>query len=103
MRYVGSGEHHRMKGDVTKVGGDGLAKVKLDDGTYLDDVKEKALETVVPSVDDDVYILRGSLRLQKGRIRSKDREREEVCVVVDDGRKEWYRFDDVSALSKKRR
>jgi hypothetical protein len=102
VRFVGAGEHHRMKGDVIKVAENGSVKLQLDNGAYLDGLAEEALETVVPSTDDDVRIVRGPLRMRKGRIRSKDRDREKLCVIVD-GRKEELSFDDVSALSRSRR
>ena len=53
------------------------------------------LETVVPSTDSEI-VVRGPLRMQRGRIYKKDRDREELCIKINGDRK-TFGFDDVSA------
>lgn len=97
VRIIQQGnKHHREKADVFEVDGDDRVSVKLDSGKRVYDLREKDLETVVPSVGEKVRVVRGEHRKRKCVILKKDRDREEVCVELD-GRKEYLKFDDVSA------
>jgi transcription antitermination factor NusG len=98
VRIVEKGARYdQLKGLVTKIS-EGRCTVLLDDGTEVKDLKEAALETVVPSVDDMVYVVAGRFRHAKGPILKKDRDREEVCLEID-GKRQYLRFDDVCSLA----
>ena len=86
-----------MKGDVTDIR-DGRALVKVEGSKRAEAFHPRHLETVVPSVGDDVVVLRGPLRERRGPILKKDRDREEVRLEFD-GRREYFHFDHVSAAS----
>ena len=96
VRYIGPGVHHREKGDVVAVSDSGLVEVDFDDAKRLKDVCQSYLETVVPSTDSEIVVVRGPLRMQRGRIYKKDRDREELCIKINGDRK-TFGFDDVSA------
>lgn len=97
VRILEKGPHCGLKGDILNVR-DGRATVTLDGGTKAGAFSQRHLETVVPSVGDAVVVLRGPLRARQGPVLKKDRGREEVCVEFD-GRREYFRFDHVSAAA----
>ena len=97
VRIVQEGLHQRAKGDVVRVT-DGLASVRLDDGLFVE-LGHEALETIVPSVGGSVMVVRGKFRGHTSAILKKDRDREEVRLDIG-GRREYFKFDDVTALSR---
>jgi hypothetical protein len=97
VRILEKGRFQGLKGDISDVR-DGRATVIVDDGTAAGAFSPRNLETVVPSVGDAVVVLRGPLRARRGPILTKDRDREEVCLELD-GRREYFRFDHVSAAA----
>ena len=97
VRVIRKGPHERTKGEVVRLE-DGRANIRLDGGIELKELREKDLETVVPSVGDEVCVVRGRFQRYRGKIKKKDRDREEVCLEID-GKREWLKFDDVSSSS----
>ena len=76
------GDNYLQKGEVIDVyGGDGSASVKvLSTGNLIDKVKQKHLETVLPSTNGTCIVLKGQHRGQKARLLEK-RKSEETCVL----------------------
>jgi hypothetical protein len=97
VRIVKDGKYHRMKGEVVKAE-DGECTVQLEDGSYVSDLKETDVESVIPSVGEEVIVLRGDYRRMKGIIVEKFRDKEEVLLEVN-SRKKYFSFDDVTAVA----
>lgn len=98
VRIVREGKFHRMKGDVIKVD-DGRFTILLSDGCKALGMKESDLESVIPSTGEQVIIVRGEYRKDKGTIVEKNRDKEEVLVEFDSGKKKYFMFDEVTALA----
>ena len=97
VRILEKGAYQGLKGDITEVR-DGRALVKFEGSKGVEKFRPHHLETVVPSVGDDVVVLRGPLRERRGPILKKDRDREEVRLEFN-GSRMYFHFDHVSAAS----
>eukprot|EP01035_Chromulina_nebulosa_P017904 gene17904-23523_t len=74
--------HSIRKGTVVDVHSDGVASVRLDDGTLIDSIKEKYLETVLPTVGGQCKILRGSNIGQLASLLEKRKEKDEALIQL---------------------
>ena len=97
-------KYHLKKGRVLDVYRDGeryLSTIALDNGNILENVKEKYLENVLPSVEDRCLILRGRYRGCYGKLLEKIKEKDLLVVQLDDEMSEICELglDDAAALA----
>lgn len=97
-------KYHLKKGRVLDVYRDGdryLSTIELDNGNILENVKEKYLENVLPSVEDKCLILRGRYRGCYGKLLEKIKEKDLLVVQLDDELNEVCELglDDAAALA----
>jgi hypothetical protein len=99
VRYLSedNDSHHLKKGyviDLTKE-----ASVQLDSGATLTGVRQKCLETVLPSTGKLCVVLCGPNRGQKARLLEKDKVKETVRVELSDTSDViWLPMDAVAAF-----
>lgn len=94
------GRVYLQKGTVEDIYGSGLASVRLDDGSVIESVKEKHLETVLPSSGGGCKVLRGAHRGQHARLLEKKQETQRVIVQLsEDYEIVELSFDDIAALA----
>lgn len=80
-----SDAHHLKKGFVIEVDDSKKeASVQLDSGAFLGEVKQKNLETVLPSTGKLCYVLCGPNRGRKAQLLEKIREKEIVRVEISE-------------------
>jgi len=92
--------YYLMKSCVLDVYGHGLASVRLDDGKVLENVKEKYLETVLPTIGGSCIVLRGGCVGQIATLLERKKETEQVVVqMLDDLDIHVLSADDVAATS----
>jgi G patch domain/KOW motif-containing protein len=98
-KHVSAGAH-LQKGAVVDVYGpdQGLASVRLADGSLLENVKQRHLETVLPAVGMACLILTGAHAGQRARLVEKRKAEERVVVEMDgDGLEVLVSMNDVAA------
>lgn len=74
-----------QKASVVTVDNDGVASLRLDDGSLVEGVKQKALETVLPSCGQLVMALVGQHAGTIGKLVEKQKEQELVIVQITGG------------------
>lgn len=79
-RKPGGESIYLQKGGVLDVYGDYFASVQLDNGSVIDSLKQKHLETVLPHTGGSVRVLLGPHRGQEATLLEKQSE-SETCVV----------------------
>lgn len=88
-----------QKGTILDVYKLGVATVRLDGGTILDEVKEKYLETVMPSVGGQCMVLAGEFKGEIGRLLSRDNEQQVAMLELQDSLEVVAKsMDDISAF-----
>eukprot|EP01039_Chlorochromonas_danica_P006944 gene6944-7684_t len=88
-----------QKGTILDVYKLGVATVRLDGGTILDEVKEKYLETVMPSVGGQCMVLAGEFKGEIGRLLSRDNEQQVAMLELLDSLEVVAKsMDDISAF-----
>jgi hypothetical protein len=98
-KHIGE-KYYLQKGVVDDVHSSGSASIRLDAGGFLDSVKEKYLETVLPSVGGLCKILRGVNRGQHASLLEKKKEVGLAIVqLADDYELVQLSMDDIAALS----
>lgn len=74
-----------QKGAVIDIPTPGLATLRLDSGSYINEMKEKHLETVLPKIGESCILLIGPHKGQIANLVEKQKEKEVVIVeLVDD-------------------
>lgn len=88
-----------QKGVVEDIYSGGLASIKLDDGSFIDSVKEKHLETVLPSCGGTCKVLRGEYKGQLAKLLEKKREIDVAVIqLVEDYDVIQLPMDDIAAI-----
>ncbi len=98
-KHVGGAAAYLQKGAVVEVYGPdkGLASVRLADGSLLENVKQRHLETVLPAVGMPCLVLSGAYAGQRVRLLEKRKSEERVVVEMDDGLEVVVSMNDVAA------
>jgi len=81
---IGGKQGYLQKGTVLDVHSKGIGAIKLDNGTILDPVKEKYLETVLPNVGSDCLVLVGEYVGQCASLLEKDMARNQAIVQLSE-------------------
>jgi len=79
------GSSYLQKASVVTVDDNGVASLRLDDGSLVEGVKQKALETVLPSCGQLVMALVGLHAGTIGKLVEKQKEQELVIVQITGG------------------
>jgi transcription antitermination factor NusG len=79
---VGGSKAHLQKGWVMDVYSQDRATVKLDSGKIIQEVKEKYLETVLPTVGNICMVLNGPYKNQTVTLLEKNKETEKATVQL---------------------
>ncbi|CAN0555010.1 unnamed protein product, partial [Ectocarpus sp. 12 AP-2014] len=97
-KSYGGGRAYLGKGRVVDVPRVGQATVRMDLGELvLEGVKERHLETVLPSRGGKVIVVRGAERGATGKLLAKNKEKETALVqVYEDLRAVTLSLDDVA-------
>ena len=82
-KKAGGNSGHLQKATVIDVCAQGTASLQLDDGSVLQHVKEKYLETVLPAVGSICMILTGEHRGQTAQLLEKRKESERAVVQLN--------------------
>lgn len=77
-------KYYLQKGVVVDVYDCGVASVRLDSGVVIGSVKEKYLETVLPSVGGNCLILRGSNKGQTAQLLEKKKDKNEAIIQLSE-------------------
>lgn len=81
-KRAGGNPGHLQKATVIDVCAQGTASLQLDDGSILESVKQKYLETVLPAIGSICLILTGEHRGQAASLLEKRKETESVVVQL---------------------
>ncbi len=79
---VAGKQHYLQKGTVLDVHSKGIGSVTLDNGTVLDAVKEKYLETVLPAVGGACMVLIGEYVGETATLLEKDSKHNKVVIQL---------------------
>lgn len=77
-----------QKGTVIHVNSSGLASVRIDDGSVIEDIKEKYLETVLPSIGGTCIVLSGNYKGLSATLLEKKKVEETALIQLLDNSKE---------------
>jgi hypothetical protein len=99
-KKVAGSSNDGKKANVLDVQVNGICTLSLhSDGKVIDGVKQKYLETVIPSTGKQCMVVKGAYSGQTGRLHEKDKEKETVVIELNDEMEYVVlKMDDVSAL-----
>ena len=83
-RSVGGSRAYLQKGTVLDVYSRGRASLRLDDGSVLDEVNERHVETIVPAVGAPCLVLLGEHRGQTAVLLERRRDQQSVLVQLSE-------------------
>ena len=83
-KSVGGQRAYLQKGTVLDVYARGRAAVRLDDNSVLDEVNERHVETIVPSVGAECIVLLGEYRGQYAVLMERRRDEQRVVVQLSE-------------------
>jgi G patch domain/KOW motif-containing protein len=92
-------ESYLQKGNVLHVSSSGLASVRVDDGCVLEDIKEKYLETVLPSIGGTCIVLSGNYKGYSATLLEKNKVEETSYIqLIDKDKKVSVPMDIIAAI-----
>ena len=83
-KSIGSGRAYLMKSTVLDVYTQGVCSVRLDDGTVLEAVKERHVETIIPGVGGSCLVLLGAYAGQQAVVLEKKNDAQRVVVQLSE-------------------
>ncbi|KAI8819372.1 DExH-box splicing factor binding site-domain-containing protein [Fimicolochytrium jonesii] len=100
-KSLASGRHYNQKGVIQDVFTAGECVLRLNTGDIVEGVKDRHLETCLPSVGGTVIVLQssdGELVGQLGRLKEKDSESERAVVQMDHSLEyHTFTYDEIAA------
>eukprot|EP01038_Epipyxis_sp_PR26KG_P016339 gene16339-22260_t len=83
-KHANGSNSYLKKGSIIDVPGQGIASVKLDDGSFIESVKEKYLETVLPPIGGLCLILSGPHKGLISKLKEKYLDEDMALVECQD-------------------
>ncbi|RKP20724.1 hypothetical protein ROZALSC1DRAFT_27819 [Rozella allomycis CSF55] len=81
-RSFENGKYFNLKGIIQDVTAPQVCIIKLDNGKTCHDVKQRHLETIIPEIGGLVYIVRGKLKGNVGRLLAKNKKLSNAAVKI---------------------